>query len=304
MSGRPSSAERGSLPRQGRGERLPAGRQGFVVRRRHRRRRVLVAFSIIFLLLSAGIAYGLRQSAVRISHIQVFGLPTLPAGRQESLAELATAAMQGNYFGIIPRDSAFFFPAARIRADIVAAYLDIAAVSISLKGLTGLSIKVNVRVPIARWCGSSSDGATMLDPEDSDSRSNLVTDCYFFDANGFVYSATNDTKPVNSFIVHSPLTDGAEAIGSTLQNADNLPAAFDFARELATIGSSVSLVVFRGDEVDMYLKSGTRVTYVLGNEQNAFTALVSARNYLNLADGSIDYVDLRFPGETYFKRKK
>jgi hypothetical protein len=56
--------------------------------------------------------------------------------------------------------------------------------------------------------------------------------------------------------------------------------------------------------VDDRLASGTRVTYVLGDEQNAFTALVSARDYLKVADGSIEYVDLRFAGETYFKRKK
>ncbi|MDP1759930.1 MAG: hypothetical protein Q8L01_00440, partial [Candidatus Woesebacteria bacterium] len=66
---------------------------------------------------------------------------------------------------------------------------------------------------------------------------------------------------------------------------------------------SVTRVILRGDEVDDMLASGTRVTYVLGNEQNAFTSLVSARENLNLADGSIDYVDLRFDGKAYLKKK-
>jgi len=111
-------------------------------------------------------------------------------------------------------------------------------------------------------------------------------------------------QPVNPFLVYTPLAGGSETIGSTLPNADKLPAALDFARQLGTFGSPVSSVVFRDDEVDDILESGTRITYVLGNEQNAFTALVSARGYLKLADGSLEYVDLRFAGETYFKRKK
>ena len=49
---------------------------------------------------------------------------------------------------------------------------------------------------------------------------------------------------------------------------------------------------------------GTRVTYVLGDEQNAFTALTSARDDLNLADGSLEYVDLRFDGKVYLKKKE
>jgi hypothetical protein len=304
MSGKPSSAAHGS------------GR--FVARRRHRRRRALIALGVILLLLIAGIIYGLRQSAVRISHIQVFGLPggeagadALPAGRQESLADIATRAMQGNYFGIIPRDSAFFFPAARIRADIASANPDIAAVSIFLNGLTSISIKANARVPIARWCGTTPDVIASSSPS---------LNCYFFDANGFVYATTSvdsthstssgqagspqAAQPVNPFIVYGPLASTGETIGSTLPNANKLPSAFDFARQLVTFGSPVSSVVFRADEVDDYLASGTRITYVLGDEQNAFTALVSARAYLKVADGSLEYVDLRFAGETYFKRKK
>lgn len=290
MSGRASSLERNSAR--------------YIARRRSRRRRIAIASGILFLITCGVSIYGFRQGAVRISHIQVFGA-------DQSLADIATRAMQGDYFGIIPRDSAFFFPATRIRADIVAAHPDIAAVSIFLNGLTDISIKANARVPIARWCGASSDAAMVA---------SSTANCYFFDAGGFIYATTSvdsthstdsgqagspqDAQPVNAFIVYAPLTGVGEPIGSTLSNADKLPATFDFARQLGTLGSPVSSVVLRDDEVDDRLESGTRITYVLGNEQNAFTALVSARGYLNAADGSIDYIDLRFAGETYFKRKK
>ena len=78
---------------------------------------------------------------------------------------------------------------------------------------------------------------------------------------------------------------------------------FDFARELATLGSPTTRIAIHDGEVNDYLASGTRVTYVLGHEQDAFTALVSARENLNLSDGSLEYVDLRFDGKVYVKRK-
>ncbi len=269
----------------GRTSSAPQGSARLAERRRVRRRRILVSLFVLFALLCAGILYELNQSAVRISHIQIFGA-------DQSYADIAVAAMQGKYFGVIPRDSTFFFPDTGIRAGIMAAHPDVAAVSIFHNGLTGLSIKTSERVPIARWCG--------LAPTPG-----VEAYCYVFDANGFVFAAAaTTTETVNSFTLYAPLDgDGLEPLRATIAHADDLPSVFDFARQLPSFGSPVTHIIIRNDEVDTYLASGTRITYVLGNEENAFTALTSARGSLNLADGSLDYVDLRFDGKVYAKRK-
>jgi len=268
-------------------------------RRRVRRRRAIIAFGILLLLLLATVIYGLWQSAVRISRIDVYSA-------NPSLAEYARSEMQGSYLGIIPRDSFFFFPASSIRADIISAHPDIAAVSIFRNGLTGISIKTSDRVPIARWCGSTPDAAR-FDLNASSTRSNLVAreNCYVFDASGYIFAtATSTTQALNSFTLYAPLdNDSAEPIRATIAHSEIVPHAFDFARQLDTLGSPVTNVVLRDDEVDDYLTSGTRITYVLGHENDAFTALVSANAGLNLADGSLEYIDLRFDGRVYLKRK-
>jgi hypothetical protein len=289
-----SSAERGS-------GRLSA-------RRRKKRHRALVAIIVFIFLLLCACVLGLRQNAVRISRVEIFGA-------DQSLSTTALHAMRGNYFGIVPRDSAFFFSETGIRAELLAAHPDIASVSIFRNGLTGLSIQVEYRVPIARWCPSTSLGQA----SSTFATSSPVGNCYLFDANGFIFSTTSVDSttstssvqasspqamaPVNSFSVFGVLANENNPIGRTLPNAGKLPAAFNFARQLSTFGSPVSSIVFRADEVDDYLASGTRITYVLGDEQNAFTALMSARNDFNLADGSIEYVDLRFDGKIYLKKK-
>ncbi len=242
--------------------------------------------------MSGALVWGLRQNSVRISRVDVYGADA-------SFADYAKAEMQGTYFGIIPRDSAFFFPAASIRADILADHPDIAAVSIFHNGLAGISIKTNDRVAIARWCGSTS-------PSQTASTTLMQTTCYVFDASGIIYAAAaSSTQTVNTFTLYAPLVGGSsEPLHASIVHTDELPQVFNFARQLDTLGSPVQRAVLRDDEVDDYLASGTRITYVLGNEQNAFTALVSARDNFNLADGSIDYIDLRFNGRVYLKKKQ
>ncbi len=245
------------------------------------------------ILLGAAV-YGLQQASVRIERVAVYGAP-------QSLADLATAKMQGRYLGIIPRDSIFFFPSSAIRSAILTTYPDIAAISIFRSGFATISLRVDYRVPIARWCGD----ASRFDLTASSSRSNLdASGCYVFDANGFVYATSSTANLMNAFVIYGPIANATTPIQSTLSNAFQLPATFTFARELASFGSAVTKIVFREDEVDEYLASGTRVTYLAGDEQNAYTALVSARTNFSLADGSVEYLDLRFPGKVYLKKKE
>lgn len=256
-------------------------------RRRTRRIRIRIASGILFCIVLAAILHGFWQSPVRISRVVVYGA-------DQSFAALATSTMQGSYFGIIPRDSTFFFPAPSIRSGIIAEHPDIAAVSIFRNGLTGLSIRVDYRVPIARWCG--------LAPTEG-----VDEYCYLFDANGFVFAAADvvatSTQIVNNFALYAPLEgETLEPLRASLAHAEKLPAAFDFARQFAALGAPVVRIIVTGDEVSDVLASGTRITYVLGNEQNAFTALTSSRTNFNLTDGSVEYIDLRFDGKVYVKK--
>jgi hypothetical protein len=222
-------------------------------------------------------------------------------GTDQSLASIAKTGLQGSYFGVIPHDSTFFLYESGIRSNLLSTYPDIAAVSIFRNGMTGLSIRVDTRVPVARWCGTDFPNTSTSSP-----RSNLGEGCYFFDSSGFIFTpASTSTQTINTVTIYAPL-EGlvVEPMRATITHAEKLSTAFDFARQLASLGSPVFSIVFRDDEVDEYLASGTRITYVLGNEQNAFTALKSARATLNLANGSIEYVDLRFDGKVYLKRKE
>ena len=65
---------------------------------------------------------------------------------------------------------------------------------------------------------------------------------------------------------------------------------------------NVVSVEIRGDEADLYTPHGTRVTYILGNEEKAAALAASAFPTLNIQGGQLAYVDLRFEGKVYIKR--
>lgn len=267
------------------------GRDSLSGRRRRSRRRVLLVSTILSCVLLGALIYGVWRPSVRITNVVMYGT-------DQSLALVARAGLTGSYFGIIPHDSTFFLYESGIRSAILSQYPDIAAISIFRNGLTGLSIRVDTRAPVARWCGASFDAT-------SSPRSNLGGECYVFDSSGFIFApVSTSTETINAITVYAPLEGNIqEPLRATLAHTEKLSSAFDFARQLGTLGSAVTTIVFHDEEVDQYLYSGTRISYVLGDEQNAFTALHSARANFNLSDGSLLYVDLRFDGKVYLKRK-
>src|SRR3989338_376871 len=259
-------------------------------RRRRDRHRAHVLFAILLAVLTGAFIWLTWQPYVRIERM------TISNGDPRLLA-LVEGELVGTYFGLVPRDSFFFTPARAIRATIESADAGIQAISVRHDDLTTLIIALHERVPIARWCGLvPSDSAVPSDGEY----------CYVFDAEGYLYAVADvavGSTPLNTFTVYDSLLGGVEEpLSSTLTHARAMPDAFDFARRISSLGSPVERIIFKDDEVELLLRSGTRLTHVLGSEEETFANLMSAKGNFDLTDGSIDHVDLRFPAEVYLKR--
>lgn len=267
--------------------RTPGGAQPSRLGERRRKTRRIVLYLIgVAILVCIGFAvWGMWQPGFRIHTIEF-------SGGDDSLRPIVQETLRGTYLGMLPRDSMFLLPEHAIRSRLLATDAKIAAVSITRVGFDTLSIKLVLRSPLARWCGL----APTPDVEEY---------CYTFDSSGYIFAAAGSSTPVAIPLkLYAPLKDGTqEPLRARIPVIADSPATLDFASELKTLGSSVARIVVHGDEVSDFLESGTRVTYVLGQEQEAFTALTSARSNFNLADGSIDYIDLRFEGKVYVKKK-
>jgi hypothetical protein len=287
----------------------PRGSKESLRKRRSRSRRRGILITLVFLiLLAGGLIYLFKQPFVRIQNIGETGYSS------QAVADAARAAMGGVIYGIIPRDSVFFFSKADIMAAVLQADSNIAAVSVTRSGLTGITLAIIPRAQSYVWCGASVATAAGMPCFRADADGTLFTQFSPPDVQVVSASSTaSSTSKISNqeqmaqaagqLVVYAPLASTSDAVqGSKIANASVIPAALRFARALNTLGGQSISLQIRGDEIDIFMASGTRITYVAGNEQAAINAAAASFPQLNLKDGSVNYVDLRFGGKAYVKK--
>lgn len=255
-----------------------------------RRKKTQKAFFIVvaaFVLILVAVSfYVVWLPAFRISSVTVNG----PHAEQAKI--LAQRTLEGTHAFVLPRNSLFFIPERDVRARILAEYPDIEAVSISATNLHELSITTLPRAEAFVWCGTS--------PEVANGQ------CYSANAEGLIFApvpleVSSTSQALRIFAVIEG-QQGDTPVTARISYASRIPEALRFVKAIQTLGANVVSVSFRADEADLYTEAGTRITYVLGREQEAAGIAASVFPQLSLNDGSVSYVDLRFSGKAYFKR--
>lgn len=297
---RPSPAPtRGSARPQRPAARPPSGR--LRERRKKARKTGLIVSAAVFVLLVAALTYVLWLPALRIQNVEASG------PNADGAAEVARQSITGTYAYVIPRSSIFFFPKKAVREAVLAAYPEISALSISRTSLTSIKLSGTPRAGSFIWCGTTID-APYPDGE-----------CFETDAEGFVFKpaqvststvvlSTGSSTPATSgdLRIFSPLdrelAEGESPVGLRVTRAGDIPNALRFVKAVRGLGVPVSALGLRNDEADLWLSGPTRVTYVLGREEEAAQLAASVIPTLSLTDGTIQYLDLRFRGKAYVKR--
>lgn len=277
-------------------------------RRREARKLTLIVWGIALLILTGILLYVLWLPAFRVSAVVAEGPD--PEGIERATKE----TLVGTHLFILPKNSIFFIPEREIRAHILETFPAVQAVSISATGLTSLKIGATIRASSFTWCGESVELPAPT--------------CYEADAEGLVFRETVIPEPTasttasssatttnglfakkaepsseSSLLVYGPL-EGAEMgpIRSHVTYASALPGALKFIKGMRTLGADIRSVTLRDDEIDLHTRAGTRITYVIGEEGQAAILASTAFPTINVNDGSIDYVDLRFDNKVYLKR--
>jgi len=255
-----------------------------------RRKKTQKAFVVVVLVLIAlGIAaffYIAWLPAFRIASVTASG----PHAEEAKI--IAARTLEGTHAFVLPRNSLFFIPEGDVRANILVEHPDIEAVSISASGLTELSITTLPRAEAFVWCGAS--------PELADGQ------CYSANAEGLIFAlvAPEVASTSEALRIYAAIEgqEGSTPVKARIGYASRIPEALRFIKAMQSLGANVFSVSLRTDEADLYTEAGTRITYVLGREQEAAGIAASVFPQLSLNDGSVSYVDLRFSGKAYFKR--
>lgn len=263
----------------------PESKEPLKKRRKKAKKAVLIVAGIALLILIAGLFYAAWLPALRIASVSASG------PHAEEAKVLAMRELEGTHAFILPRNSLFFIPEEDVRASILAAYPDIEAVSVSANGLNTLSVTTLPRSEAYTWCG--------IAPGPLDR-------CYSANAEGLIFAEISPeiASASEALKLYSPINgqEGDSPVRAYIAYASRIPETLRFVKALQMLNADVVSIVLRDDEADVYTSAGTRITYVLGREQEAAVIAASVFPQLSLNDGSIQYVDLRFSGKAYFKR--
>lgn len=262
------------------------------VRRKARRKRVFFMILVAVILCIVGCIVVLWQPFLRVNSVVVEG----PGS--DVLPEFVQSKLMGTRYGVIPRNSIFFIPTADLRAEILNTYPNIEAVSLSASGLTSLSLTTLGRATAFWWCGTSYAGESL--------------GCYETDPQGKIFKEVDaglaQASTTNEFVVYAQFTREGQAsttaLGGTITGAKYIPEMLRFVKTLKSLGANVVAAEIRGDEADLYTAYGTRITYVLGREQQAASLAATAFPSLTLSNNSLLYVDLRFDSKIFFKKRE
>lgn len=256
-------------------------------RRKKSQKALGIALCIVAFLLLGIMFYLAWLPALRISSIDARG------PHADEAKQLAQQTLWGTHAFVLPRNSLFFIPENDIRARILESHPDVEAVSISATGLTSLLVTTLPRAEAFVWCGTArdtSDGS-----------------CYSANAEGLIFAIVPPevASTTAALRVYASVEgqEGESPVKARIGYASRIPEVLRFVKAMQMLGANVVSVSFRDDEADLHTEAGTRITYVLGREQEAAGIAASVFPQLALNDGSIAYVDLRFSGKAYFKRK-
>lgn len=257
------------------------------VRRARARTLFYIVLSITGVSLVAGALYLCWLPALRVERVEAVG----PSS--DDVVMLTQQELRGTHLMLVPRNSLFFIPEATIRAKILAVHPEIVAVSIKDKGLSGLLVTAIPRDSAFLWCGSERQS-----PQES---------CYDTDVDGLIFASHLPDATASStrlLKIYAPLQErDTETIRSHVAHTASLPKALRLAKALRQLGANIAALAIRGDEADFYTLGGTRITYVLGAEEKAAALAASVFSKLQLNDGSVEYVDLRFESKVYLRKQ-
>lgn len=261
----------------------PEPKESLKKRRRKSQKVLLIVAGVTLAILVIAFFCLAWQPMFRVSAVSASG------PHAEEAKALALAELSGTHAFILPRNSLFFLPDESIRSRILSAYPDVEAVSIGSDGLNALRLSTLPRAEAFLWCGVTHETADGT--------------CYSANAEGLVFAPVSPgiASTTGALRVYGPI-EGESPVGSSITESAHIPEALRFVKAMQTLGADIVSLSFRGDEADLHTEAGTRITYVLGHEQEAAGIAASVFPQLTLNDGSIAYVDLRFSGKAYFKR--
>lgn len=260
-------------------------------RKKTRERRLKQALATLVLAFIIGLPiYIARTSRLLITSVEISGNSVT---KSESIQEVASRNLSGNYLFIFPRSNTLLYPKDKIIRELHTSEPRLRDITITRTSLRSLKVEVTEREPVAEYCiNTENPGAP--------------TDCYFIDGTATIF-APAPAFSGNVYLTYTHDEPYKEPIGKTVLLPNTFEATLEFVESLGDLGIYPRVFVIKGDEYHLLLTNGTEILWNKVSELNDVRSNLEAF----LKDGSIRdekdflrrvlYLDLRFDNKIFYK---
>ena len=262
------------------------------------RRRLGILLGILFLTILTGFIFFARYPKLQLGTIVVSGNQIVST---DDITHAVEQMLHGNYAYVIPHANAFFYPKAKIVANLENSFPRLKNISVYRINHTTLAVTVTERRGYALWCGANTTAIDMTAP------------CYFTDDTGKIIS----TAPYYSGNVYPRF------FGGNSTDIDPLGKVFIDESQFQNLLSFLSRITGFGFRVKaINLLSPNEYNFILdiGKQKTAIIRFLPTSDYKTLADNlavalqkkefadkikknlsNLQYFDLRFTNKVYYK---
>jgi cell division septal protein FtsQ len=270
-----------------------------------KKRKKLIITSLLILacaiLFFVTLFFFFRLPILQVSMIEISGTKTM---NTDTIKQKAQEYLEGEYFGLIPRSSTFFFPKFDIKESLINSFKRIERLEIQRKGISGINIVIEEKDAVAIVCGGFHDN------DDAEQK------CYSVDKNGYVFEESpNFSDGVYPHYYLDLDNKGTNIIGSSFINSDLFQ---QFQKFIKTIQDShisiVGLLIGDKDQYELYIKNKDDTEAVVYFD-NRIPFEKTASNLILFWNDSMlkkknatstpvfDYINLRFGNNIFYVTK-
>lgn len=263
---------------------------------KRKKRKILVKrvsiYTLLFLIIFIGLSFLSKWEKTNIKSVTIVGNKVTDSYLVEKLVKEQIA---GYYLWFFPKANFLIYPKGKIKDKLTSEFKIFKEVSISLKGIKTLEIKVLEREGKYTWCGNSFTDS----PEK----------CYFMDENGYIF----DVAPYFSGDVYLKFFGKGE-LGVNF-SPDIFSKLISFRDNIEKLEIKTSSLSVKDDgDIELYLANSSQNTpkiifktnsdfeKILGNLQ-AILATEPLQSDFKKKYSSLEYIDLRFGNKVYYRFK-
>ncbi|TSC68674.1 MAG: hypothetical protein G01um101456_545 [Parcubacteria group bacterium Gr01-1014_56] len=256
-------------------------------RRRRRLISIIVALCVLVVVLLGGVVGLSWLPAIRVHTVDIVGASSV---KDSVLEEMVGDDLRGTYFGVLARDTIFFYPQSSIEEKLLAGFPAFSSVEIRRSGLQSLVVTITERSTTAFWCGESAASPSA---------------CFLLDGSGVAYAPAANFSGQVYVNYYGPLSGTNVKQFSTPEQFRAISALVVALQK--TAGEAPLQVEVDDTDVQVTFKSGFKIIYrILDNSADVlerFSLAIKAEPFTKHALSDFEYLDLRFGDKLYYKLK-